>query len=165
MDLLACGVIAIAAGAKSSAWASLPPSPPRARPRPLGRCGGRYFSSDLLVGLRLRGAAGGLSQCANDAAPRQVDLEGIVLITPGVAQQQIGGAPKTGLVGSLSAQRCFGQHVTPWLVRDTAERKTRLLDGIVLEFQCSRDRDQRECVGEPIADLQIGIVCGEPLRG
>ena len=76
-----------------------------------------------------------LRQCADDASPRQIDLECIVLVAFGVAQQQVGRARKTGLVCRLSAQHRFCRGVTPRLVRDTAERKTRLLDRSAFEFQ------------------------------
>src|SRR4051794_20995068 len=54
-------------------------------------------SRDLLVGLRLRGAVRRLRQRADNAAPRQVDLEGVVRVTFGVAQQHARCLREAGL--------------------------------------------------------------------
>src|SRR5258708_38700545 len=61
-------------------------------------------SQNLLVGLRLRRASRSLHQCADDAAARQFDFEGIVRITPGVAPHQGRRPHESGLFGGLPAQ-------------------------------------------------------------
>jgi hypothetical protein len=43
-------------------------------------------------------------------------------------------------------------------VRNAAERHTGLLDRASFELQRSRDRDERERIGEAITDFQIGGV-------
>jgi hypothetical protein len=58
---------------------------------------------DLLDRLGLWRPLRRLRQGANDAAPRQLDLEGVVIVASGVLQQQIRRAGKTGLVSGLSA--------------------------------------------------------------
>ena len=64
----------------------------------------------------------------------------------------------------LPTQRRFRLGVAPRLVRDAAQRQTRFPDRAAFEFQCGRDRDQREGIGQPVADLQVGIVAGKTLR-
>ena len=61
-------------------------------------------SQNLLVGLRLRRASRCLHQCPNDAAARQFDLEGIVCVALGVAQQQVGRMRESGLIGGPDAE-------------------------------------------------------------
>src|SRR5262245_55374473 len=58
-------------------------------------------SQDLLIGLRLWRTTGGLGQGTNDAAPRQLDLERVVRVGLGVAQQQIRRTAECGCVGGL----------------------------------------------------------------
>src|SRR5262245_66243663 len=65
------------------------------------------FSQDLLVGLRLRRAARGLRQCADDGAGGQVDLEGIVLISLCVAEKDVGCKGRTGRDGRLNGERDY----------------------------------------------------------
>src|SRR5580704_8003448 len=85
-------------------------------------------SHDLLVGLRLRRALRGLGQRANDAAAGEIDLEGVVRITPGVAQQEVRRLRERGAISDLPAQRGLRRGVAPWLVGDAAERQSRILD-------------------------------------
>ena len=49
-------------------------------------------------------------------------------------------------------------------MRDAAERETRLLDGVAVELEADRDGHQRERIGEPVADLEIGVVCRKSPR-
>ena len=53
--------------------------------------------------------------------------------------------------------------IAPRLVRDAAERQPRLLDRAAVELQRGRDRDQRERIGQAVADLQIGVVAPRSL--
>src|ERR1043166_1253172 len=109
------------------------------------RCIGPWFSSsDLLGRLRLRRAAGRLRERAGDGPAREFDLEVVVAVAPGVAQQHVGRAGKSCRIGGLAAQRGLGLAVAPWLVGDAAEREASLLDGVAVEFESDRDRDQRE---------------------
>ena len=71
---------------------------------------------------------------------------------------------KAGLVGALAAQRRFRRVVAPRLMRDAAERQPRFLDRAAFEFQRGRDRDQREGIGQPVADFQVGVVAGKTRR-
>src|SRR5215472_14417731 len=112
-------------------------------------------SADFLIRLRLRSAGRRLRQRTDDGPAREIDLEGIVLEALGVAQQEVGSPGECRLVNGLPAQRRFGRRVAPRLVRDAAERQTRLFDRVV-SFQLQRGRDgyEREGIGEAIADFQ-----------
>ena len=63
----------------------------------------------------------------------------------------------------LAVQHALGARHAPRLVGDAAERDARLGDAAVLDPQRRRDRDQREGVGQPVAQLEIGVVLGEVL--
>src|SRR4051794_6224631 len=101
--------------------------------------GGCPRSSDLLVGLGLRRPVRCLGQCADDATPRQLNLEGIVLVSPGFAQQDIRRARESRLFCRLVAQCAFGFTVTPRLMRNSAKRKPRIPDCSAVKLQCSGD--------------------------
>src|SRR5262245_24429953 len=101
-------------------------------------------SQDLLVGLRLRRAARGLRQGANDGAAGEIDLEGIVRISLGVAQQDVGRLRESGRTGGLPAQRRLSRRVAPRLVRDAAQRQTGFFDRASVEVQRGRDGYERE---------------------
>src|ERR1700704_1745288 len=105
-------------------------------------------SHDVLVRLRLRRATRRLRERADDRAARKIDLEGIVLEALGVAQQRVSRTLEGLGTRRLPAQRCFGSRVAPGLVRDTAKRKTRLLDAVALELQPDGDGHERECIGQ-----------------
>ena len=62
------------------------------------------------------------------------------------------------LIGGLPAQRSFGLRVAPGLVRDAAEREAGVFDGSAVELKAGRDRNQRERIGEAIANLEIRVV-------
>src|SRR5262245_55177722 len=64
-------------------------------------------SQDLLVGLRLRGAARRLRERTRDSSAREIDLEGVVPEALGIAQNQIGGPGEGCLTGRLSSQGGF----------------------------------------------------------
>ena len=49
-------------------------------------------------------------------------------------------------------------------MRNAAEREARLLDRITFKLQCSGNRNQRECIGKPIADLQVRVMLCKALR-
>src|SRR4051794_16689648 len=116
------------------------------------RCRFAWRSPDLLDGLRLRRGVRGLRQGSHDGAAREIDLEGVVLKTLGVAQQKLRRAFETCGVGGLAAKRGFGFRIAPGLVRDAAERQPRLFDGAAIHFESCCDRYQREGVGKPVAD-------------
>src|SRR5262247_234314 len=59
-------------------------------------------SQDLLVGLRLRGGACRLRECAHNGRAREVDLEGVVPKALGLAQNEIWGLGERRLAGRLS---------------------------------------------------------------
>src|SRR5262245_8689940 len=154
-------------GLAPSAYAC-PPSPSdsnSATCRPPRRLMSRImtWSRDPLVGLRLRGAIRGLRQSPHDAAAGELDLESVVGVALGVAQEQIGGARERRRPGRLPAQRRLGRRIAPGLVGDAAERQTGLLDGVAIELERSRNRDQRERIGQAIADLQVAVVAREAL--
>src|SRR3954453_18018149 len=65
-------------------------------------------SHDSLVGLRLRRAVCGLAERAHDAAAGELDLEGVVGVALGVAQQHIGCARECRGLGCLAAQSSLG---------------------------------------------------------
>src|SRR5215831_11567801 len=115
-------------------------------------------SQDLLVGLRLRGGTRRLRERAHNGPAREVDLEGVVPKALGVAQNEICGLGERRLVGRLSPQLSFGLGIAPRLVCDAAKRKARILDGVAVKLEANRDRYQRKCIGEPIANLEIRVV-------
>src|SRR5262245_4113928 len=77
-------------------------------------------SQDLLVGLRLRGGARRLRECAHNGPAREVDLEGVVAEALGVAQNEVCRLGERCLAGRLSPQLSFGLCVAPGLVCDAA---------------------------------------------
>src|SRR5689334_16765430 len=121
-------------------------------------------SHDLLVRLRLRGGARRLRESAHNGPAREVDLEGIVPKAFGVAQNEICSPGERRLAGRLSSQLSFGLCVAPRLMCDTPKRKARLLDGVALKLEANRDRYQRKCIGQPIANLEIRVIRLEPAR-
>src|SRR4029077_15681325 len=101
MDLLTCSACCPAVAAYGPAAPNVPSA--------TAPCG----SQDLLTGLRLWRALRGLSQRAYDAAACQVDLERIVRVALGVAQQKICRAPESGRIGRLPAPGRFGPLTPP----------------------------------------------------
>ncbi len=57
----------------------------------------------------------------------------------------------------LAFQRSFCVKIPPWLMRDPAERDPDVLDDALLHTQRGGDGDQREGIGEPVPDLEIGV--------
>src|SRR5215470_19431078 len=115
-------------------------------------------SHDLLVGLRLRGGARRLRERAHNGPAREVDLEGVVPKALGVAQNEISGPGERRLAGRLPPQLSFGLCVAPRLMCDAANGKARLHYGVAVKLEANRDRYQRKCIREPIANLEIGVV-------
>src|SRR5260370_16815758 len=99
-------------------------------------------SADFLGGLRLWRAARGLCERARDTAAREIDLEGVVRVALGVAQQPVRRASERRGIGRLPAQGGFGLWVAPRPVRDTPERATSLLDATALQFQPNPHKNQ-----------------------
>ena len=113
----------------------------------------------------MRRAVRRLCQRPHDGAARQIDLEGVVRVAFGVAQQCVGRSHKRFALRTLPAQRRFYAKIAPWLVGDASQRQPRLFDCIAVELESSRHRHQGEGVGQAVADFQIGVVLGETLSG
>src|SRR5262249_16887705 len=111
--------------------------------------------------LRLRGAARRLAQCAHDRAPRQLDLEIVVPESARIAENDLRRSQKALPCGLSSRGPSFGCRVSPWLVCNSSQRETCLLDRAAVELEAGRNRDERERIGQSIAQLQIRIVFGK----
>src|SRR3954449_7679007 len=122
-----------------------------------------WRSPYFLVGDRLRRPPRGLAERPHDGAPRKANLEVVVSVAFGAVQQPIRGLRKCGGVGALSEQGRFGRGTAPWLVCDTTKRQAGLLDRVTVKFEGCRHRDQRERIGQAIADLQVGIIRAKTL--
>ena len=72
--------------------------------------------------------------------------------------QQVGRVGESGLGGGPPAQRCFGRAIAPRLVRNTPERQAGLPDRSSFKLQSGPDRDERERIGETIANFQIAVI-------
>lgn len=46
-------------------------------------------------------------------------------------------------------------------MRDAPKRETAVLNNVAIELELDRDGNQGECIGEPVANLQVRIVRGE----
>src|SRR5262245_3524520 len=121
-------------------------------------------SDDFLGGLRLWRAACGLCECAHDTAAREIDLEGVVCVSFGVAQQHIRRASERRGISRLPTQSSFGLRIAPRLVGDTPERETPLLDDTAIELEPNRNRNDGERVREPVPNFQVREVRGEAFR-
>ena len=95
---------------------------------------------------------------------RKADLEIVVPIALGAAQQDVRRSREGARVGALAAQDDFGRGAAPWFMRNAAERQASFLDRVTVKFKRGRDRYQCERIGLPIADLQVGIIRAKPLR-
>jgi hypothetical protein len=98
---------------------------------------------------------------ASRTAAREIDLEAVMGVALGVMQQHVRRASERRGIGRLPAQRGFGLRIAPRLVRDAPKRETSLLDGVTIELEPHRDRNQGERIREPVANLRIRIVRGE----
>src|SRR4029077_19194098 len=107
-------------------------------------------SDDFLGGLRLRRAARGLGERARDTAAREIDFEAVVRVAPGVAQQHVRRASERRGIGRLRAQRGLGLWIAPRLVRDAPEREAPLLNGVAIELETNRDRNQGKRIREAV---------------
>jgi hypothetical protein len=65
--------------------------------------------------------------------------------------------------GRRAVEFSLGFAIAPRLVGDAAEREARLLDSTALDFEPDRDRNERERIGQAVADLEIAIVRGKAL--
>src|SRR5262249_20099353 len=115
-------------------------------------------SGDLLRRLRLRRSARGLRERPHDCAARKIDLERVGPVTLGVAQQYVRRAGKSRRARLLAVQGGLSLGIAPRLGRDAADRKASLLDGVAVELEPDRHRYEREGVGQPVANLQVGVV-------
>src|SRR5690349_8714476 len=114
-------------------------------------------SGYFLRRLGLRRAARGLRERAHEGAAREIDLEGVVLVASGLAQQHIRRAGERHGVGRLSLQDRFGTRIAPWLVRDATKCEPGFLDRVAIELEPDRDRDQGERIRQPVTNLQVAI--------
>ncbi len=119
-------------------------------------------SRNLLIGLRLRCAVRSLRQCTYNSAPREIDLEVIVAKALGFTQHDIGCEGKDFGIGGLPAQGGFGVGVSPRLMRDATERQPCIANRAIVQVKCRGDGYQRKSIGQPVADLEIGVV---PVEG
>src|SRR5262249_57484751 len=78
-----------------------------------------------------------------------------------VPQHGVSGTHEVFARGRRSVELRFGLTVAPRLVRDAAERQTRLLDRVALDFEADRDGYQGERIRQAIADLHIAVVVGQ----
>src|SRR5215472_451503 len=96
-------------------------------------------SLDSLVRLRLWSSPRRLGQRAQDAAPRQLDLEVVVAEPARVSQHGVSGTHEVFARGWRPIQLGFGLRIAPRLVRDAAERQARLFDRAALDVETDRD--------------------------
>src|SRR5258705_3294372 len=109
------------------------------------RCRVPWLCSGYFLGrLGLRRAARCLCERAHEAAAREIDLEGVVLVASGLAQQHVRRAGECCGIGQLPVQGGFSPWIAPRLVRHAAEREPRLLDGVAIELEPDRNLDQGE---------------------
>src|SRR6516162_8242089 len=90
---------------------------------------------DPLIRLRLRASTRRLGQRTQDAAPRQLDLEVVVAEAARVPQHGLSCTQEIFARGRRSVELRLGLTVAPRLVRDAAERQTRLLDRVALDLR------------------------------
>src|SRR4051812_16720995 len=97
---------------------------------------GPWLSSrDLLVGLRLGRAGGGLGQGADDGAAGEIDLEAVMAEALGPGEDDIGRGREARRGGRLAAERGLGLGLAPGLMGDAAEGEARLRDPVALELE------------------------------
>jgi hypothetical protein len=116
---------------------------------------------DALVAERLGCAGGGLFEAAHDGAPGEIDLEAVGRLGLRLPDDAVGRRLETLAGGGLALEQGLGLAVAPGLVGDAAEREARGLHRVAVEFQGRRHRDQREGVGQAVAQLQVGVVLRE----
>src|SRR5262249_57484249 len=117
---------------------------------------------DPLVRLRLRGSPRRLGQRTQDAAPRQLDLEVVVAEAARVSQHGLSCMQEIFARGRRSVELRFGLTIAPRLVRDAAERQTRLLDRVALDFEADRHGYQGEPIRPPTPHLLLTLVLPLP---
>jgi hypothetical protein len=86
------------------------------------------------------------------------DLEVVVALAFGAGEQPVGECRKGLFRCRLAGEFGFRQAVAPRLVGDAAERHAHVDDHAVLNVQCCSDRDEREGIGEPVAQLQVAVM-------
>src|SRR5260370_20604367 len=111
------------------------------------------LSTGPFVRLRLRGAARGLRQRPQDAAPRQLDLEVVVAEAARIAQHGLGRAQEAVPRRRRAVELRFGVAVAPWLVGYSAEREARLLDRAARDLETNRNRYQGKRIGQAVPEL------------
>ena len=102
-----------------------------------------------------------LRERANNGAPRQIDLEGVVGERFGIVEKLLRGVGESSAACGLTAQCRFNAHVAPGLMGNAAKRKPRFFDLIAVELERRGDRNQSKRIRQPVADFQIGIALGE----
>src|SRR6516162_5942234 len=100
------------------------------------RCKVPWLSSDDFLGrLRLRRGARGLCKRARNATTSEIDLEGVVLVALGVAQQRVCRASERRRIGRSPAQLGFGLWIAPRFMRNPAGREAPLPDRVAIELE------------------------------
>ena len=111
----------------------------------------------------MRRAARRLRQGPHNGAAGQIDLESVVGMALGVAQQRVGRAHEGFALRRPPVQRCFDAEIAPGLVGDAAEGQPHTFDCLAVKLERGGNRNQREGVRQPVADFQIGVIFGETL--
>src|SRR5712672_2700015 len=109
------------------------------------RCRVPWLCSGYFLGrLGLRRAARCLCERAHEAAAREIDLEGVVLVASGLAQQHVRRAGECCGIGELPVPGGF----SPWFALGGVAHKPwsepPLLEGVAIELEPDRNRDQGE---------------------
>src|SRR5262249_27795771 len=106
----------------------------------------------------------GLCERARDAAAREIDLEGVMRVALGVAQQHVRRASERRGIDRLPVKGGLGPWIAPRLLRDTPEREASLLNGVAIELESNRDKNQSKLIREAVANLQVRVVRSEAFR-
>ncbi len=107
----------------------------------------------------------GLAQRAHDRLAGERHLEVVRALALRAREQQVGRFAEGAVAGLRSRQSLLCGGDAPGLVGDAAERDARLRDRFAVDAQRDGDRDQREGVGQSVAQLEIGVVRVEGLCG
>jgi hypothetical protein len=94
-----------------------------------------------------------LRERANNDAPRQIDLEGVVGERFGVVEKLLRGVGESSAACGLTAQCRFNAHVAPGLMGNAAKRKPRFFDLIAVELERRGDPGRRN-TGKPTGGRQ-----------
>ena len=101
----------------------------------------------------MRRAARRLRQGPHNGAAGQIDLESVVGMALGVAQQRVGRAHEGFALRRPPVQRCFDAEIAPGLVGDAAEGQPHTFDCLAVKLERGGNRNQREGVRQPVANF------------